>query len=485
MLRAPNPIRLACAALACGLGLAGWVHAQDTPASSERTAWVVTLADAISPATADYFTRALDDAADAGAPLLVLELDTPGGLDASMRSMIKRILGSPIPVVTYVSPSGARAASAGTYIAYASHVAAMAPATNLGAATPIPVGGQQPAAEPETPDTPAGRAAEEAEKLADKASDESDDSESSDAPPETAASRKAVSDAVAYIRSLAERRDRNADWAEKAVREGVSLSAEAAVEKNVVDLIANNLPELFEQIDGREVQVAGGTVTIDSKNLAIQRIKPDWRVKLLSIITNPTLAYILMMIGIYGLLLEGYSPGSLVPGTVGAICLLLALFAFQVLPINYAGLALIVLGVLLMIAEAFAPSFGVLGLGGIVAFVFGSVLLIDTDVPGYGINRGVIAGIATLGGGLMLATIYLFAKSRSAPVRTSSEGLIGAVGPMNDAAAAGDAGWAVIDSETWQVRPRADVAAGDRVRVTAMDGLTLVVEPISSKEPSS
>lgn len=466
------------------VGVAGAAFAQSTPQTGDaptasRTAWVVTLADAISPATADYFNRALTDAADAGAALVVLELDTPGGLDASMRSMIKRILGSPIPVVTYVSPSGARAASAGTYIAYASHIAAMAPATNLGAATPIPVGGQQPAAEPETPDTPAGRAAEEAEKLADKAQ-----GEEQDAPPETAASRKAVSDAVAYIRSLAERRGRNADWAEKAVREGVSLSAEAAAEQNVIDLIANNLPDLFEQIDGRTVEVAGGQVTLETANLAIERVKPDWRVKLLSIITNPTLAYILMMVGIYGLLLEGYSPGSLVPGTVGAICLLLALFAFQVLPINYAGLALIVLGVLLMIAEAFAPSFGVLGLGGIVAFVFGSVLLIDTDVPGYGINRGVIAGIATLGGGLILATVWLFAKSRSEPVRTSSEGLIGAVGPMNDATAAGAAGWAVIDSETWQVRPSADVAKGQRVRVTAMDGMVLVVDPETPENPS-
>ena len=481
MQAAARQARRTRAALMVLLGLAGVAVAQpqagDQAADAPRTAWVVTLADAISPATADYFNRALDDAADAGAPLLVLQLDTPGGLDASMRSMIKRILGSPIPVVTYVSPSGARAASAGTYIAYASHIAAMAPATNLGAATPIPVGGQQPAAEPETPDTPAGRAAEEAEKLADKAQGEEQDK-----PPETAASRKAVSDAVAYIRSLAERRNRNADWAEKAVREGVSLSAEAAVKQNVVDLIATSLPDLFEQIDGRTVDVAGGQVTLATQNLAIQRIEPDWRVKLLSIITNPTLAYILMMIGIYGLLLEGYSPGSLVPGTVGAICLLLALFAFQVLPINYAGLALIVLGALLMIAEAFAPSFGVLGLGGIVAFVFGSVLLIDTDVPGYGINRGVIAGIATLGGGLMLATIYLFAKSRKAPVRTSSEGLIGAVGPMNDAAAAGTAGWAVIDSETWQVRPSADVAKDQRVRVTAMDGMVLVVTPLNPED---
>ena len=471
-----RPIRLGLAALATALGgLLLWpALAQDDP---PRTAWVVTLADAISPATADYFTRALDDAADAGAPLLVLQLDTPGGLDASMRGMIKRILGSPIPVVTWVAPSGARAASAGTYIAYASHVAAMAPATNLGAATPIPVGGQQPAAEPETPDTPAERAAEEAGKVADKA-----EGKDTEAPPETAASRKAVSDAVAYIRSLAERRGRNADWAEKAVREGVSLSAEAALEQNVIDLIATDLTDLFTQIDGRDVQVTGGTVTLDTQNLAIRRVEPDWRVKLLAIITNPTLAYILMMIGIYGLLLEGYSPGSLVPGTVGAICLLLALFAFQVLPVNYAGLALILLGVILMIAEAFAPSFGVLGLGGVVAFVIGSVLLIDTDVPGYGINRGVIAGIATLGGGLMLATIWLFAKSRRAPVRTSSEGLIGAAGPMNADTAAGTAGWAVIDSETWQVRPAADVTAGQRVRVTAMDGMVLVVEPETPEE---
>ena len=460
------------AILLCGWSLA--LTATSTRAQGAGQAVVVALDDAISPATAAYFEGALDDAIDAGARLLILELDTPGGLDSAMRDIIKRILASPIPVVTYVSPSGSRAASAGTYILYASHVAAMAPATNLGAATPIPVGGS-PGGAPTQPGAEQPEPASDDESAGDAQPASQPDEV---APADTASRRKAVNDAVAYIRGLAERRGRNADWAERAVREGVSLSADAALADNVIDLVAASIPELLAAIDGRTVELATGSVTLATEGLTLQRVEPDWRVELLSIITNPTVAYILMMIGIYGLLLEGYSPGAIVPGVVGSIALLLALFAFQALPINYAGLALMALGLALMVAEAFAPSFGALGLGGLAAFVFGSIMLMDTDVPGYGVNLGVIGGIATVGCAGMVLSAWMFARSRRAPISTASEALAGECGVADTPLAAGEAGWSVVAGETWKIRPTAPLEAGERFRVIDREGLELQVEPV-------
>lgn len=464
------------AVLIAGLSLA--LTVTPTRAQGAGQAVVVSLDDAISPATAAYFGGALDDAIDSGARLLILELDTPGGLDSAMRDIIKRILASPIPVVTYVSPSGSRAASAGTYILYASHVAAMAPATNLGAATPIPVGGSPGGTSPDPASggQPASKGADEAE------ASEGPASQGEVASPSTASRRKAVSDAVAYIRGLAERRGRNPDWAEKAVREGVSLSADAALAENVIDLVAPSIPALLEAINGRSVEIASGSVTLATEGLTLERIEPDWRVELLSIITNPTVAYILMMIGIYGLLLEGYSPGAVVPGVVGSIALLLALFAFQALPINYAGLALMVLGIALMVAEAFAPSFGALGLGGVAAFVFGSIMLMDTDVPGYGVNLGVIGGIAVVGCAGMGLSMWMFARARQAPVSTASEALSGEYGVADTPLAAGEAGWSIVAGETWKIRPNASLAAGQRFRVVDRDGLELQVESAQRAE---
>ena len=347
----------------------------------------------------------------------------------------------------------------------------MAPATNLGAATPIPVGGS-PGGSPEPKSSP------------DDDDDEGEDAEADDAGADspadagTASRRKAVNDAVAYIRGLAERRGRNADWAERAVREGVSLSADAATAQNVVDLIATDVADLLVQIDGQSVQVSGGQITLDTAALTVERVEPDWRIELLSIITNPTVAYILMMIGIYGLLLEGYSPGAIVPGVVGAISLLLALFAFQALPINYAGLALMALGVALMVAEAFAPSFGALGLGGVAAFVFGSIMLMDADVPGYGVNLGVIGGVALVGCAGMGLSMWMLMRSRRAPVSTASEALNGETGYADTPLAAGEAGWSVVAGETWKIRPARALEAGERFRVTGREGLELQVEPI-------
>ncbi|HHQ14954.1 MAG TPA: nodulation protein NfeD, partial [Chromatiales bacterium] len=312
---------------------------------------------AIGPATSDYIVRGIEHANASGASLVVIEIDTPGGLDSAMRDIIKAILGSAVPVVSWVSPAGSRAASAGTYILYASHVAAMAPATNLGAATPVQIGGGAP--------VPPGSRPDDADK-------NDDDSGKSDKPlPGTAMERKSVNDAVAYIRGLAELHGRNADWAERAVREAVSLSAQQAVASHVVDLLAGSMDELLTKIDGRKVRLQDKEHELVTEGLEVEEYQPDWRTRLLAIITDPNVAYMLMLAGIYGLLFEGYNPGAILPGVVGAICLLLALYAFQVLPVNYAGLALILLGVALLVAEAFVPSFGALGLGGIAALVFG------------------------------------------------------------------------------------------------------------------
>lgn len=436
-------------------------------AQAEGGVALITIQDAIGPATSGYFDKAHRRAVESGASLAVLQIDTPGGLDSAMRDIIKTILNSPIPVACFVSPGGARAASAGTYILYACHVAAMAPATNLGAATPVPVGGSAPL--PGMPDKPEGK-----EKDRHGAGPGAAPA-AGDKPPADAMQTKVVNDAVAYIRSLAEKRGRNADWAERAVREGASLSADRALELKVIDLIANDVDDLLRKIDGRTVTTTAGELALKTAGAAVEKFEPDWRMKFLAIVTNPTVAYVLLLIGIYGLLLEGYHPGAILPGVTGAICLLLALFAFQVLPVNYVGLALILLGVVLMIAEAFAPSFGVMGIGGLVAFVFGSIMLMDIDVPGYGVNRGVILGIAATGAAVLGVTLYLIWRARGAPVVTGDQTLLGhtveVLEPIEHE------GWAWIAGERWRVRTQVPLKAGDRPLVKAMDGLTLIVEP--------
>jgi len=420
---------------------------------------VLVVKGAIGPASADYLLRGLDKAAQAHAKLVVIEMDTPGGLDTSMRDIIKAILASPVPVVSYVAPQGARAASAGTYILYASHIAAMAPGTNLGAATPVslaPGGASEKPAKPGVSDKPTA--------------------------PQDAKERKAVNDAAAYIRSLAELRGRNADWAERAVREAVSLSAKAALKAKVVDVVATDLADLLKQIDGRKVELATGTVTLDTANLAITRVEPDWRSRLLSVIGDPGIAYILLILGIYGLIYEFANPGMAFPGVAGGICLLLALFALQVMPVNYVGLALIVLGIGFMVGEAIAPSFGALGLGGIIAFILGSVMLIDVDRPGYGISWALILPLAATSALFSFAVAGLALRARHRPVVTGGEELPGMEGEaLEDITGEG---WARVHGELWRVRSLKPLARGARVRVTARHGLTLEVEPIdtTSKE---
>jgi membrane-bound serine protease (ClpP class) len=434
--------------------LACLIPALAMPASA-ATVRVLTVQGAISPASADYLLRSLTRAIDDKAQLVVIELDTPGGLDTSMRDIIKAILASPVPVATYVAPKGARAASAGTYILYASHIAAMAPATNLGAATPVelaPAGGEHaPASDKPEASKPAG----------------------------DAKMRKAVHDAAAYIRSLAELRGRNAKWAERAVREAVSLSAAEALKLGVIDMMASDLDDLLRQLNGRSIRMDGGTVTLDTADATVEHVLPDWRTRLLTIIGDPSIAYILMLLGIYGLIYEFSTPGMMLPGVVGGICLLLGLFALQLMPISYAGLGLMILGIVLMIAEAFVPSFGALGLGGLTAFIIGSVMLIDTDLPGYGIPWMLIVPVALASGLFSFFVVGMALKARARPVVTGSEELIGASGEILEDME--HEGWARIHSEQWRVRSSVPLKRGSPVRVRARHDLTLDVEPDPDK----
>ena len=438
--------------------------ARATVAEPPGTAVVLDINGPIGPATSHYVVRGIESARDQGSRLVVLEMDTPGGLDSSMRDIIRAILASPVPVATFVAPPGARAASAGTYILYASHVAAMAPATNLGAATPVSIGGEPEA--PSPPVLPTG-------KPGDKGS--GGEGSAPQSPPGTAMERKVVNDAVAYIRGLAELRGRNADWAEQAVRGAASLTANAALEQKVIDLVARDLPELLARIDGREVRIDNRTVKLATHDLTVQHVRPDWRTELLAVITNPTVAYGLMLIGIWGLLLEGYNPGAVLPGVVGSICLLVALFAFQILSVNYAGLALLVLGTAMIVAEFFFPTYGSLGAGGLVAFIVGSLILFDTDVPGLHIARSLITAIATVGALVIAGIVYLATRSQRRPVATGGEGMLGDV--VEVVADFTGKGRVRYGGELWNARSNAALRAGDQARIVKVEGLTLWIEP--------
>lgn len=418
---------------------------------AEKTIIQLVIEGAIGPATDDYIERALANAEKQNAELVVIRMDTPGGLDSAMRGIIKSITNSSVPVATYVAPTGARAASAGTYILYASHIAAMAPGTNVGAATPVQIG----LSPPTSPDK--NKEGEPKEKT------------------ETAKKSKIINDAVAYIRGLAQLRGRNQDWAEKAVREAASLPAREALKMNVIDIVAAGMADLLKQIDGKEVQVMGQKRTLKTTGLPIQRVEPDWRSRLLGVITNPNIAYILMLIGIYGLILEFSNPGAILPGTIGAICLILALYSFQLLPINYAGMGLILLGIILMIAEAFEPSFGILGIGGAVAFVFGSIILMDTDAPGFGIDLSIIITFTVISALVFILVVGMAIKARRKPVVSGLEELVG-----SEAQVLQDfehKGTVSIHSETWQAVSDTPLHQGQQVRVRAVKGLTLLVEP--------
>jgi membrane-bound serine protease (ClpP class) len=418
------------------------------PGQGRADTWLIDVGGAIGPATADHMVRGLEQAQDAGAELVILRIDTPGGLDTAMREMIKSVLAAEVPVVGYVAPSGARAASAGTYLLYATHIAAMAPGTNLGAATPVQIGGM-----PKMP----GNQPEEGE------------------PGQTgsAMEHKIINDAVAYIQSLAQLRGRNAEWAEQAVREGASLAAEDALAQGVIDLMAGSVEDLLAQLNGREVEVAGVKRTLALEGTAVYQHPVDWRSEFLAVITDPNIAYILMLVGIYGLIIEFYSPGFGVPGVVGTLCLLLAMYAFQLLPVSYTGLALIILGIGLMTAEAFTPSFGILGLGGIVAFVVGSIMLMDTDLPGYQIAMPMIAALAAVSVAVLVFALGMVLRARRQLVRTGVEHLVGTtaiVESINNGIA-----WARLEGELWEVDCPEMLGPQDTVVVKEIDGLTLKV----------
>ncbi|MGH8242791.1 MAG: NfeD family protein [Steroidobacteraceae bacterium] len=460
----PRALRALWALIATVAGLVPAAAGEESPPASSSaaqgapTAVFIEIDDAIGPATREYFERALERAGEDGAEFLILQLDTPGGLSDSMRDMIRAILNSPVPVVTYVAPPGAHAASAGTFILYASHVAAMAPGTNLGAATPVPIGGAPP---PPPPDRGADGDREAAE-------------------PAASPDRKSLNDAVAYIRSIAEMRNRNAEFAEAAVTEAASITANEALKRGVIDLVADDLPGLLRALDGREVALPTGKRRLKSAGLVIERVEMNWRTSLLAVLTHPIVAYGLLLVGIYGLMFEGYNPGAVLPGVVGGVCLLLGLYALQILSVNFAGLALIVLGVGMMIAEFFAPSFGALGFGGLAAFVIGSIVLMDTGEPGAALNRGLIGAIATVAGAAMLGTIWLAMRSRRRRVVTGSEQLIGDTAEaLSDFSGRGSVR---IYGETWNAIASRPVTRGQKLRVDRIEGLTLFVSPDEKQE---
>jgi len=447
-------------------------------ASIAGAAALIELDGPIGPAMSRYVARSLQEADTQRSPVIILQLDTPGGLDTSMRDIIKAILASPVPVVSYVAPSGARAASAGTYILYASHVAAMAPATNLGAATPISIGGDSPNAAPEpapTPASPSGNSAGAGKPGAAVPAAAQAQAQAQAPTPASAGERKAVNDAVAYIRGLAQLRGRNADWAERAVRGAASLSAQDALAQHVIEMIAKDVPDLLQQLDGRKIQVAQHEIVLHTKALAVTRIAPDWRVRFLMVLTHPTIAYGLLLIGIYGLLLEGYNPGAVLPGVVGALSLILALYALQLLVANFAGLALIALGAGLIMLEFFMPAFGSLGIGGVAAFVIGSIILFDNHAQGLQVALPVIAGIA-ISGAFVIATIaWLAARARRRPVSTGAEAMIGG---LVEVLGEGRDQWLVrYGGELWNAQTASPMHAGQRARIVKIAGLTLWIEP--------
>ncbi|MFC5462822.1 NfeD family protein [Massilia niabensis] len=448
------------------------------PALGAAGVGLLVVDGAIGPASADYIVRGIARSAQNGDQLVILQMDTPGGLDTSMRSVIKAILTAPLPVATFVAPGGARAASAGTYILYASHIAAMAPGTNLGAATPVEVGiGPQPPQQPSDPvRRPGPGGAEDAKKPRDGA----------DGPLSgSALTRKQVNDAAAYLRSLAQLRGRNADWAERAVREAVSLSANEALQQDVIEYVAADVPDLLAQLDGQAATVLGQEKRLATRGAAVNPFAADWRTNVLGAITNPGVALLLMTIGVYGLLFEFMNPGFVAPGVIGAICLLLGLYALQLLPVNYAGLALIALGLLFMVGEAFLPSFGVLGLGGVVAFIAGALMLIDTELPGYGVPPGLVAGLGLVSFLLVTGTVRLALKTRRRPVTSGAASFIGAEARVEDVAPGGMEAWVRLDGELWKAIGTAPLRRAQAVRVVARSGLVLKVAPIDTQQGAS
>jgi membrane-bound serine protease (ClpP class) len=440
------------------------------PGMAKGVAVQLEIDGALGVATAEYIIDGIDAANAQNANLVIIRMDTPGGLMEPMRDIIQTILNSSVPVVTYVSPGGARADSAGTYILLASHIAAMAPTTHLGAATPVSLTGGDADEKPDPTPRPPGV------ENADDADDADDAEEPAAGESSTAMERKVLNDAIAYIRGLADSQGRNADWAENAVRNAATLTAKDALEKNVIDVIASDVDELLEAINGREVNVNNEKITIESEGITVETVEPNWRIKFLRLIANPQVLLLLIALGTYGLLFEGYNPGAIYPGVVGIISILLAAYALQVLPVNYAGLALIIVGFALILAEAFVPSFGALGIGGIAAFVFGSIMMFDSGIPGFGISKAFVFSFAIVAGGLMFLLVTFMLKLQRRGAVSGKGSIIGGVGTAMQTFTGEGKIW--LEGEAWAAVSSELVKKDQHVRVRAIDGLTLLVEPI-------
>ncbi|WP_165482769.1 NfeD family protein [Legionella gresilensis] len=400
----------------------------------------------IGPATADYLVRGISQAQNAD--LILILIDTPGGLDKSMRQIVQSILVSRTPIVAYVAPAGARAASAGTFLLYASTLAVMAPGTHLGAASPVSLTG--------------GLGGENKENQQ-----------------KTAMDKKVTNDAVAYIRTLAQLRGRDINFAEKAINDAATLTAPEALKAGVINFIAQNREDLLTKLNGLSVTQNGQQIKLNLTNAQIERVEPDWRMRFLAVITDPTIAYLLLMLGIYGIFFELINPGVIAPGVIGAIAILVALYALQLLPINYAGLALIVLGVAFIIAEAFAPSFGVLGLGGTVSFITGSILLIDAEHINFQIAWSAIGAMAAVNIIIAIIMFTMIIKSRRQPIQHGTAALLGVEG--RTLSVVDLRGQAVIGGEIWSVYAKHPINANQPIRVIGAKGLQLEVEEIQGE----
>ncbi|MCW9027353.1 MAG: nodulation protein NfeD [Kangiella sp.] len=450
------------------------LHSAET--NSPKRAMQLTLDGSVNPAIAHFLVENIEEAAEQDYQLIIIKMNTPGGLDLAMRDIIRAILSSPVPVATYVYPQGSRAASAGTYILYASHVSAMAPATNLGAATPVSIGGMPSPDQPNQPEQGKEPTQDEA------ASEKSNDQPTQSAPSnKTAMEKKVINDAEAYLRSLAAYHGRNIDWVKNAVREGESLSSTEALEIGVIDLIAENPQQLLSMIHQKSVRLPSGQGEIDTDGMIIDEIEIDWKTQLLSIISDPNIAYILLIVGIYGLIFEGYNPGTFIPGVIGAISLLLAFYALQIMPVNYVAAGLLVLGIALLVVEAFAPSFGILGVGGIIAFILGSFLLFNEPETGMAIAMPILIFVTIVSVILLSFVLSLAIRARNRPVVTGTDEMLSEVGIVEHDF--DDKGWIKIHGEIWKAKSAQPLKAGQQVKVVAVNDLDLEVIPIVDDKP--
>jgi len=453
-------VQIIKAALVAAIGIVALVFCL-LPCSAEesrRLALTITIDGAIGPASASYVKEALAEASERHAEVVILRMNTPGGLNSSMREIIADVLASPVPVIGYVAPSGAHAASAGTYILYATHIAAMAPGTNIGAATPVQIGGPIPGLPSGTPDK------------GDK--DKKDGDQKGE--PKDAMTAKVTNDAVAFIRSLAELRNRNADWAEKAVREAATLSANGALQAHAIDLIARDPAELLRELDGHVVEVAGGkTLRLATRDDVVEALDPGWISRFLAVITDPNVAFILLMVGIYGLIFEFMSPGAVAPGVVGTICLLIGLYALNLLPINYAGLALALIGIVLLTIEAFNPTV-VIGLGGIIAFLLGALMLFRDEAPGYHLSWWVIGITSAVFIGFILIVLGSLRRIRNAPAQVGAQAMRGLRAEVLDWN--GSEGHVFTHGERWRARSVETFKPGEMAEVASVVGLTVLIQ---------